>query len=321
MQLTSFWPVLCVAASLSVCPQEGAQNAPPQEEVLTRALPVLPTTPSLGGDYGGCSQGLDSKGKAKCVKKALKKTWKAAQKKGQRVFLEFWSGKEAITNQWRACGYEVLSFDTLTNPAFDLVDEKVQAVVMRYLRRGRISAVFQGTPCSSWSTARHGRPPPLRDRKEGIYGLPNLSKADAERVRLGNATMKATAKIIRACEEAKVPVMLENPINSMLWAAPEVMACREAPSYLQNHGDYCQHGAKWRKRTRFATWCVPFKIEALCKLCKGKKGFCSRSGKKHVLLNFKPGEKFKVFRTRKADKYPKSVAKAAAKALADAATA
>ena len=48
-------------------------------------------------------------------------------------------------------------------------------------------------------------------RQAGIYGLPGLSAKDQTQVELGNATMRASVRLIEACVQQGCPVFLESP--------------------------------------------------------------------------------------------------------------
>ena len=149
----------------------------------------------------------------------------AAGKK--QVYLDIYSGAKApVGTALQALGEIPLSFDTLLNPCHDVTLPIFRAIIGENLRQGVIGGTSLGTPCASWSVARHGNEhgglPPLRDRGAHIYGFPNLSANDHLRVELGNATMRASAFLISDHKSAGVPIMLENGIQSMLWAAPEI---------------------------------------------------------------------------------------------------
>ena len=147
----------------------------------------------------------------------------------------------------------------------------------------------------------------------GIYGLPGLSAKDQTQVELGNATMRASVRLIEACAQQGCPVFLENPITSMLWFVPEVQALRKHLRYCDLTCDYCQFGERWRKRTRFAAWCAPM-WPALSKRCKSKGGRCTRTKLLHVQLSGvakapKGSKRGRVYLTRLAEAYPVAVAK------------
>ena len=124
--------------------------------------------------------------------------------------------------------------DTLNGSDQDLTNPGIVNHICDAIHNDKIAGVMLATPCSSWSAARHGplpgapgssnnsAPPPLRDRKSNIYGFAQLSPQDKRRVELGNRTMQSTSEVLQACLEKGVAFVMENPIQSMLWNAPEI---------------------------------------------------------------------------------------------------
>jgi hypothetical protein len=90
--------------------------------------------------------------------------------------------------------------------------------------------------------------------------------------------------LIELCVKCSVPVMLENPATSMLWLAPRLQKLCTLDSHVSFITDFCQHGAKWRKRTRISCWHTP-SCPQLCKVCSGKKGWCSARNRQHIVLS------------------------------------
>eukprot|EP00974_Lingulodinium_polyedra_P054433 5233819-Lingulodinium_polyedra.AAC.1 len=77
---------------------------------------------------------------------------------------------------------------------------KLQAAFLRRVRRGEVSGVWLGTPCTSMTRARRGKPGsgwpgPLRSA-EAPDGLPLLSDRDQARVQTGNALAAFTTRVI-----------------------------------------------------------------------------------------------------------------------------
>ena len=131
-----------------------------------------------------------------------------------------------------------------------------------------------------------------------IYRMPGLSERDQLRVNDSNDSLFFVAKLIRLCLRYNVMVVVENPSSSRLWTAPE-MASLLLRAESDSMVGYCAFGTEWRKRTRLMSGCRP--LERLPPLCSGKKGFCSFSGCKHVMLEgFTGGE----FKTAAASAYP-----------------
>ena len=94
--------------------------------------------------------------------------------------------------------------------------------------------------------------------------------------------MRATFKILRAALHARAPVMLENPINSMIWIVPSLQKLLSLGAEVITC-DQCQFKAPWRKRTRLALWNCVSKHGLNCR-CSGHSGVCSASKKHHIIL-------------------------------------
>ena len=131
--------------------------------------------------------------------------------------------------------------------------------------------------------------------------------------------MFATARIIRSCRRFHVPCCFENPAGSMIWkVAPIARLCRGAFCKC-NVTDFCQHGAKWRKRTRIQTWfCQP--SDNLNKCCQGRHGLCSRTSQHHIILKGQDPVSRQLW-THLALPYPASFCHAGANLLIDSADA
>ena len=114
-------------------------------------------------------------------------------------------------------------------------------------------------------------------------GLPQLRPNDVVKVANGNRTMRATATIIKACLQAQIPVMLENPFHSMLWLAPPIAKLLLHSAAVSTVTDLCGFKAKWRKRTRLVGWFCGNLLD-LRRLCTGRGGLCSFSGNHHIVL-------------------------------------
>ena len=174
--------------------------------------------------------------------------------------------------------------------------------------------IWLGTPCSSWSRARHdidgGGP---RD-KYNLLGKPNLSDADQLRVSNGNRTMRASVQLIKTCATVGAICVLENPHTSMLFQVPVVRA-------LVNTGqiavtDYCQFDTRWRKRTQFVFWNVS-DVEPLCKRCHGRNSICSKSLLPHIILKGHDRASGMSW-TKLAEPYPPKLVKVAVNIIVDA---
>ena len=95
--------------------------------------------------------------------------------------------------------------------------------------------------------------------------------------------MYKTVHIIRTCIKYHVPCMLENPSSSMLWQAHPIMQVLNHDAQKSITCDQCQFGARWRKRTRIASWFC-HGVDSLDLRCTGHGGMCSRNGRPHIVL-------------------------------------
>ena len=130
---------------------------------------------------------------------------------------------------------------------------------------------------------------------------------------IGNVTLKHTQSIVMMCLKYKVPVLMENPLTSLMWKEPVQEHLKSLPSCVEACTDYCQHGTRWRKSTRFCGWNCGRVPSVLEKRCSGRNGLCSSSGLGHITLqgNGPGGMKW----TQIAEPYPKPVSRALAKWL------
>jgi hypothetical protein len=201
-----------------------------------------------------------------------------------RVYLDLFSGVGHVSKCWRRLGLAVLTFDL--NDGWDLTDPPLLDIIRGWIRSGVVAAVALGPPCSSWSLARRGVPGspggPLRTR-EHIMGLPGLPDTDRQKVRLGNRTMRAAAAIMQAARAAGVPASLENPASSRMFHSPPLARLGRSPEAQIATADFCQYGARWRKRTKILAVNVG-DVSRLERRCSGRHGICSRTKKAHLIL-------------------------------------
>ena len=107
--------------------------------------------------------------------------------------------------------------------------------------------LWLGTPCASWSRARHdvqGHGPRTRQH---IWGVPDLSAADVERVENGNAFARFSATAIDAADRAGTITVLEHPYNSLLWMCPPIARlCPSGHSVVLDYFQLEPHGVNER---------------------------------------------------------------------------
>ena len=138
------------------------------------------------------------------------------------IALEIFSGSGHFSKSWRMSSLlndvPIFELDIKHGCAFDLSKKHLRALVAGWIKSGLICAVWLGTPCSSWTMARRGKPggvggpPPLRSR-EHFMGLPGLSDKDNDRVALGNCLMQFSSYMLRLCHAGGIFAVMENPIR------------------------------------------------------------------------------------------------------------
>lgn len=253
---------------------------------------------------------------AQVLKKKFRLALKNAGSPSRKIFLDLFSGDGGISKCLRQRGHAVVDVDIANDSRLDLCDPTIFSVIEGWIRSRCIHGVWLATVCKTWSRARHG--PfgsswgPLRTNHH-IYGLPGLSAVDRHKLLIGNRTMRVTARIIDLCIQYKVPCYLENPAGSMIWLAPPIAKHCNHVSSRQFITDFCQHGARWRKRTRIQTWnaqeCIDLNV-----CCSGHKGLCSRTGKRHIILKGQDPVSKQLW-THLAQPYPLSFCHKAAKTM------
>lgn len=155
-----------------------------------------------------------------------------------------------VGRAFRARGGSAHAFDLRIDPKLDITKPRVLNGILHDITRAKVSAVMLAPPCNRWSISNR-RARRLRSRAHP-WGLPNLSRDDREFLRGGNATARATLRILRQCMKHNVPCMVEQPVASaMRWVLEPVLArCSRSDHVVF---DQCAFGARWRKRTWVGT--------------------------------------------------------------------
>ena len=173
--------------------------------------------------------------------------------------------------------------------------------------------IHLGVPCTTFSRARRGRPPPLRNNSH-LYGLANLSLFEQTKVRQANVMMQFSFHVFQLCKRLGIPCTIENPTTSMLWLVPEAVQAISEPQAAFEKCEFCMFGKPWRKSTKFLGINIGL-AELSCYRCIHKPaGLCRRTMRPHVVLTGKDPSAPHQFRTHTAQAYPRKLCQVLARA-------
>lgn len=211
------------------------------------------------------------------------KVYAGAEVKG-RYLADLFSGVGGVAKATRAQGFAAKEWELLHGPDYDLTRPVVVDRILQDIKGKQILAVMLAPPCSSWSVARD-RTAVIRTPQEpwGISGF--VSSKDADKINIGNLTLRSALRVARMCLRHSVPFILENPATSKMFYTPELQRIQHHASVTTVVADFCQYGAKWRKATNFLTGFIdPCDLARISKRCCARGGLCSASGRKHLQL-------------------------------------
>ena len=142
-----------------------------------------------------------------------------------------------------------------------------------------------GTPCNSFSRARDHPPgpPPLRSNDRPL-GLPELRPHDRLKVKIGNALMRFSVRLMNLALLLIIPFTLENPRTSRLWLCPGVRHLLRRKHCSTAVTEFCQFGTAWRKSTQFAAVHLNIEVLELYRCLGSRRGLCKRTGLPHTPL-------------------------------------
>ena len=168
---------------------------------------------------------------------------------------------------------------------YDVTRPAVMDLLLGWMASGAIMGIWCGTLDTTWSSARSGPAGSCwgawRSNRH-LMGVPGLSQIDQWRVCAGNATLKATCTLLSAVVARGLPAGLSNPVSSRVWRCTALRSALHCVTTTFCIVDACQFGMRFRKRLglQFGN-CIG--DGSLCKLCLGKKGWCSASQRRHIL--------------------------------------
>ena len=133
-----------------------------------------------------------------------------------RFALEIFAGTARITKALHTVGFYAFPIDICIAEHHNLLDTYVERDILHLLQSGRVSFLWLGMPCTSFSRARKWDglgPGPLRDLFH-LNGFSWLNDADKKKVRTGNDLLRVSLRFLQVCEQLSIPYALENPSSS-----------------------------------------------------------------------------------------------------------
>ena len=111
--------------------------------------------------------------------------------------MELFSGCGQLPKVLNTEGRGCVDADIKHSAAVDLTHKYVLDNFLGWITSRRcVIAVWLGTPCSSWSRARHDVNGGGPGSKDNVFGVPDVSHADQLRVACGNLTLEESVRII-----------------------------------------------------------------------------------------------------------------------------
>ena len=196
--------------------------------------------------------------------------------------MEVFSGVGGLSKHLARAGVTPECWDIRHGSHFDLLKPANVRRLMKVIRKSGVIAVHLGTPCTTFSLARH---PALRSASHP-WGKPDLDPQSQVKVQQGNALARVSAMIMRVCISKGIPFTIENPQSSRIWLLEPFQKILAHPQVQSHTLHFCQYGTPWKKATTIAAFKFPRLSQAM-RSCLGHGGLCSRTGKKHFQLSGK----------------------------------
>ena len=200
-----------------------------------------------------------------------------------RYFGEYFAGKGGVSRVVRRLGFVTKEWELERGPDHDLLKPYVWKRVKQDISQDKVCGCFLGPPCGSFSAINTS----VRRPEGNVWGHGCQISENAQRsVEIGNGCMRRALNIIAMCNRLGIPWLLEHPRTSRMWKLPEVIRLLEHPKVRATHLDQCQFGSAWRKSTTILSGNVDEQdLAKLVRQCRPhRRGICSRTGKKHVIL-------------------------------------
>ena len=169
-----------------------------------------------------------------------------------------------LTSALSARGFTCKSFDIAPDPFQVIFDDTPYGKLTALVNPGRVTMIWLGVPCNTWSRARRpgSGPPPLRS-DNFVMGYPDLKGASYRKVRFASRSMYRVAELVLLCISCAVDYVLENPAGLRLWLSKPFKQFGVCSSHSEL--DFGKFVEPWRKIIALMT--NIYGIECLRKLC------------------------------------------------------
>lgn len=189
------------------------------------------------------------------AKAAPLKSWEdvfSCKSSPRRFALEIFAGTARIASALHEQNVSVFPIGTCLFPSHNVLDPYISDYISNLIRQQRITLVWLGMPCTTFSRARRNYglgPGPLRD-SNNLWGLPHLKPGERKKLLDGNNLFGFTMHILELCNQYQIPFVLENPLTSMAWEMTTLQRFKSRAGALFCDLDFCQYGEIWKKPTR-----------------------------------------------------------------------
>lgn len=184
-------------------------------------------------------------------KAAPLKSWEdvfSCKSSPRRFALEISAGTARIASALHEQNVSVFPIDTCLFPSHNVLDPYISDYISNLIRQQRITWVWLGMPCTTFSRARRNDglgPGPLRD-SNNLWGLPHLKPGERKKLLDGNNLFGFTMHILELCNQYQIPFVLENPLTSMAWEMTTLQRFKSRAGALFCDLDFLQYGEIWK---------------------------------------------------------------------------
>lgn len=175
-------------------------------------------------------------------------------------------------------------WDIRLGEEYDLRQPLIVRRLIGWLKAGLVSGLFLAPPCSTFSQARLAAEDvePLRAPSRP-WGLPSAWRPwQAAALRDGTLLALVACRLFQAALVRGLPVALEQPETSIMWAQPPHAALARDRRTLRLTTEMCMWGAPWRKPTSLLAAGLDLHRVAARRCASTHE--CARSGKAHRAL-------------------------------------